>query len=378
MPDESVMSNVAVGLHIRNWIARAAVLIPTIALLYPIQVEETLAHPGPRPEIPRLQPAHQTPHPRHLLTTGRQSRKHNSRKPVALTFRGNAMSMIENILFPVDFSPSCIAMAAYVKRSVTMMAAKVSLLHVVDTASFNSFELYARPMSEISEEHLSIGREKLDSFLAVEFPPDRCPRILASGDAATQIAQVARDIGADLIIMPTHSGFFRQMLLGSTTAKVLNDADCPVLTSTHAQTIAPRPLEHREWLCAIGLSSNSERVLRYASQGAVEVGSKLSIIHAVQAGDPDLPIQIDLEVQEESAEMQRARQSIADLQRTAGSDVPVRIAVGSVKDALLEAVRQSDADVLMIGRSPRPGALGRMRDLTYAVVRDSPFPVLSI
>ena len=72
--------------------------------------------------------------------------------------------------------------------------------------------------------------------------------------------------------------------------------------------------------------------------------------------------------------MQRARQSIADLQRTAGSEVPVRIAVGSVKDALLEAVRQSDADVLMIGRSPRPGALGRMRDLTYAVVRDSPFP----
>ena len=201
------------------------------------------------------------------------------------------MSMIENILFPVDFSPSCIAMAAYVKRSVTMMAAKVSLLHVVDTASFNSFELYSRPMSEISEEHLSIGREKLDSFLAAEFPPDRCPRILASGDAATQIAQVARDIGADLIIMPTHSGFFRQMLLGSTTAKVLNDADCPVLTSTHAQTIAPRPLEHREWLCAIGLSSNSERVLRYASQGAVEVRSKLSIIHAVQAGDPDLPIQ---------------------------------------------------------------------------------------
>jgi nucleotide-binding universal stress UspA family protein len=159
---------------------------------------------------------------------------------------------------------------------------------------------------------------------------------------------------------------------------VLNDADCPVLTSTHAQTIAPRPLEHREWLCAIGLSSTSERVLRYASQGAVEVGSKLSIIHAVQAGDPDLPIQLDLEDQAESAEVQRARQRIADLQQVVGSKVPVRIAVGSVKDALLETARQSDADVLMIGRSPRPGARGRMRDLTYAVVRDSPFPVLSI
>jgi hypothetical protein len=34
--------------------------------------------------------------------------------------------------------------------------------------------------------------------------------------------------------------------------------------------------------------------------------------------------------------------------------------------------------VLMIGRSHQPGAHGRMRDLTYAMVRDSPFPVVSI
>jgi len=288
------------------------------------------------------------------------------------------MGIIENILFPVDFSPSCVAMAAYVKRSVTMLAARVSLLHVVDTTRYNSFELYTRPTSEILEEHLSIGRERLDAFLAAEFPPAQCPRILASGDVATQIAQAARHSGADLIIMPTHSGFFRQMLLGSTTAKVLNDADCPVLTSTHAQTIAPRPLEHREWLCAIGLSANSERVLRYASRGAAELRSKLSIIHAVQAGDPDLPIRLDLEEQAECVEVQLARQRLNDLQRVVGSELPVRLAIGSVKDALLEAARRSDADVLMIGRSPRPGAHGRMRDLTYAMVRDSPFPVLSI
>jgi nucleotide-binding universal stress UspA family protein len=52
--------------------------------------------------------------------------------------------------------------------------------------------------------------------------------------------------------------------------------------------------------------------------------------------------------------------------------------VGSVKEALLEAALESDADALLIGRSPRPGAHGRMRDLTYAMVRDSPFPVLSV
>jgi nucleotide-binding universal stress UspA family protein len=239
-------------------------------------------------------------------------------------------------------------------------------------------QLYVRPITEVLEEHLSICRERLDSFLTEEFPVAECPRILTSGDAATEIARVAREDRFDLIIMPTHAGKFRQMLLGSTTAKAINDADCPVLTSRHAETIAPRPLEHKEWLCAVGLSSNSVRVLRYASQIAVRAHSKLSIIHAVQAGDTDLPIHFDLRKEIYSADAQEARRRIAELQEMVGTDVSVRVEVGSVKEALLAAALESDADVLMIGRSQQPGAHGRMRDLTYAMVRDSPFPVLSV
>ena len=288
------------------------------------------------------------------------------------------MSIITSILYPVDFSPSCIAMAAYVKRAAALLGARVSLVHVVDPTGYNGMQLYVRPISEVLEEQLEIGRQRLDSFLAAEFPVAQCTRILASGDASTEIARVAREDRFDLIIMPTHSGVFRQMLLGSTTAKVINDADCPVLTSRHAQTIAPRPLEHREWLCAVGLSSNSESLLRYASKMAAQARAKLSIIHAVQTGDTDLPVQLDLREEVHSAERREARRRIAELQQTVGTDAAVRVAVGSVKEALLDAALKSDADALMIGRSHQPGAHGRMRDLTYAMVRDSPFPVLSV
>jgi nucleotide-binding universal stress UspA family protein len=288
------------------------------------------------------------------------------------------MPSIASILYPVDFSPSCIAMAPYVKRAAALLEARVSLIHVVDPTGYNGLQLYVRPISEVSEEHMAIGRNRLDSFLTAEFPAAEFPRILTSGDAATEIARVAREDRFNLIIMPTHSGIFRQMLLGSTTAKVINDADCPVLTSRHAQTIAPRPLEHREWLCAVGLSSNSERVLRFASQVAAQARGKLSIIHAVQAGDTNLPIQLDLREEIHSAERQEANRRIADLQQMIGVDAPVRIAVGQVKEALLEAAREADADALIIGRSHQAGAHGRMRDLTYAMVRDSPFPVLSV
>jgi nucleotide-binding universal stress UspA family protein len=168
------------------------------------------------------------------------------------------------------------------------------------------------------------------------------------------------------------------MLLGSTTAKVLNDADCPVITSRHVETIAPRPLAHREWLCAIGLEADSERVLRYAHQIAKQAQANLIIVHALQAADSNLPIQMDLDERVQSEERQQARERIAGLQRRVGSEAPVRIVVGPIKGALLEASRQFDADLLMIGRSPESGAFGRMRDLTYTLIRDSPFPVLSI
>jgi nucleotide-binding universal stress UspA family protein len=188
--------------------------------------------------------------------------------------------MFENILFPVDFSPSCAAMARYVKRVADLFASRVTLVHVCDVASQNGFELYVRSPQEIAEEHQSIAHNKLKSFLESDFPSGTCSRILCSGEAAAQIAEVARTRRFDLIIMPTHAGRFRRTLLGSTTAKVLNDADCPVLTTQHAESLIPRPLEHLVWVCAIGLSHDSKRVLRLASSAAIAVGAKLHVILA--------------------------------------------------------------------------------------------------
>jgi nucleotide-binding universal stress UspA family protein len=287
------------------------------------------------------------------------------------------MGLISNILFPVDFSPANIGFAAYVKRAAVEFDAKVTLLHVFDPMSQSGWELSVRPVAEIAKDHEEIARRRAEEFLREEFPPAKYPRMLAAGDPATEIVRVARE-GFDLIMMPTHAGTFRRMLLGSTTAKVLNDADCPVATSRHAETIAPRPLDHREWLCAIGLGEESERALRYAGEASREAGANLRIIHAIQSTDPQLPIRLDLADQIQSKERQEARERIEELQRKVGTRAAIRIAVGPVKEALLEAARQSDADVLIIGRSAQPGSVERLRDLTYAVVRDSPFPVLSV
>jgi nucleotide-binding universal stress UspA family protein len=276
--------------------------------------------------------------------------------------------MIEKILFPVDFSQSCIGISPFVKRAASLFHSRVSLLYVCDLVSHNGLELYVRSPQEIAEEHWHIAQRKLDSFLDADFPVSSCPRILCSGDTAEQIATLARADRFDLIILPTHAGRFRRMLLGSTTAKVLNDAVCPVLTTEHVEVIIPRPLEHREWLCAIAINADSERVLDLANRGAAAAGAKLSLIHVL----PDHGSS-----RGDFAGEEEARRRIAEFKKSVDSDAPLRMTRGRVKDVLLESARQSAADVLIVGR-PQSASIGRLRDLTYGVIRDALCPVLSV
>lgn len=252
-------------------------------------------------------------------------------------------------------------MAAYVRRAADIFGSQVALVYVCDLTSSNGFELMVRTMREATEDHLSVARDRLDSFLPPEFPPASCTRILCSGEAAAQIAEVARTRAFDLIIMPTHAGRFRRMLLGSTAAKVLNDADCPVMTSIHAETIFPHPLEHRVWVCALGLSADSERVLRMAHTSATAANAKLSVIHVVG--------------EEAAAD---ATQRLEELAEKVGCAAELQIVAGPVKEALLDAARGSDADALIVGRRLPGGGFGRLGDLTYSLVRDAPCPVLSV
>ena len=253
-------------------------------------------------------------------------------------------------------------MALYVKRVADLFGAEVTLVHVCDLASHSGFELYVRTPQEIAETHTSVAQDDLQSFLLSDFP--RSPRVLRSGDAASQIAEVAKAGGFDLIVMPTHAGRFRRMLLGSTTAKVLDDAACPVLTTEHAESIVPRPLEHRVWLCALSLGPDSERVLRRASHAAADVQARLSVVHVIDGVDSDPG--------------RRSLQHLAELQTKIGCEAELSIAKGPIKGALIEAAQRCSADAIIIGRTLPSRTLGRMRDLTYGIVRDSPFPVLSV
>ena len=60
------------------------------------------------------------------------------------------MLMIQNNLFPVDFSPSCVAMAPHVKRAAVIFGASAALVSRLDLYS-QRVQLYVLPCSRPSK-----------------------------------------------------------------------------------------------------------------------------------------------------------------------------------------------------------------------------------
>jgi nucleotide-binding universal stress UspA family protein len=56
----------------------------------------------------------------------------------------------------------------------------------------------------------------------------------------------------------------------------------------------------------------------------------------------------------------------------------VRVETADVGQFVKDKLDKSDADVLVIGRSRDTGVLGRLRTHAYALIRESPCPVISV
>jgi nucleotide-binding universal stress UspA family protein len=86
-------------------------------------------------------------------------------------------------------------------------------------------------VEEAWEEQQRRAQQDVAEFAAGELGHFRVHPLVFGGDPATAIVEKAHSECADLIVMATHG--FRRFILGSVTAKVLHDADCPVWTGAH-------------------------------------------------------------------------------------------------------------------------------------------------
>ena len=279
------------------------------------------------------------------------------------------MPALAHILLPVDFSERSSGAARCVRCLCSRFASRVTALHVLPPpqTEFGAMDVSGSVLSEIYLNRTSLASQDLEAFVAAELGGLSVTPVVLEGDAAGQIVEYAHAHAVDLIVMPTHGyGPFRRFILGSNTAKVLHDADCPVWTGIHiAELPAPTPLRHV--LCAVDLGPNSARTLEWASWMARGFGASLTLMHAA----PPCP--------EGAAKVaDAARQELSRLQKDAGVEADLLVEPGDPAAVICAVAARLPANLLVIGRGSAAGVFGRLRTNAYSIIRQSPCPVASV
>jgi nucleotide-binding universal stress UspA family protein len=118
-------------------------------------------------------------------------------------------------------------------------------------------------------------------------------------------------------------------------------------------------------------------VLEWAGRFAREFGAELAIVHVL----PESLIQlggVTFDPEWRSQAASAARDHISRLQEDLHIAGEVLIEIGDVPLAVSDVASRRAADLLVIGRGRDAGLLGRLRANAYAILRESPCPVVTI
>ena len=288
------------------------------------------------------------------------------------------MKSLAKILLPVDFSERSLGAARYAKMLADHFRSELTLLHVLTPPhyEFGALEIGGSMLTELYTNRAAQVEKELETFLAGELAGTESQRVVLEGDPARQIVEYAHENQAGLIVMPTHGyGPFRQFILGSITAKVLHDADCPVWTGVHLEEAAQvQPVPLNEIVCAIDLGPQSCKALEWAAAMQKEFGARMTVVHAMAAsasgGQVDERWRRDMELS--------VRDDLARLRQSSGAEAELVIEPGDPPKVVCELAERRHAGLLVIGRGSAAGVFGRLRTNAYAIIRQSPCPVVSV
>jgi universal stress protein A len=140
------------------------------------------------------------------------------------------------IVAATDFSETSREAMQAARAYADAIGAHVHLLHVVpDPARLPWSVETGLALGDLEKDwrhhaQLALVRARDEAGLA----PGRTVMTVAVGDAASEIAEAAAGLRADLIVLGTHGhGFVGRLMMGSVAEKVVRRADRPVLIVPH-------------------------------------------------------------------------------------------------------------------------------------------------
>jgi nucleotide-binding universal stress UspA family protein len=284
------------------------------------------------------------------------------------------MVKLSRILLPVDFSERCLGMTHYARALAEKYDAEIILLHVVNPV-FITPEIGMAPPATIAVPQWLITEKSklLEEFATPELAGLRVRRLVYEGIPEMQIVEIANSEDVQLVIMPTHGyGIFRRFLIGSVTAKVLDDLPTAVLTGIHMEKhVHDRKEEFPAIACAVDLKTTSSQTLLSAAKLAADFGSKLGVIHV-----PPSPGQGSALEEWVATELAKNQLTLAP------GTLVCSVQSGEIAQTICAFAESIAASLLIIGRDrgEETGGkpTGRLRTHTYSIIRQANCPVLSL
>lgn len=262
----------------------------------------------------------------------------------------------ERILFPIDETPACFAFA----ESVLSLAVKCQA-HVV---LLDSNQLAVR--GRVCDTPMTRFWERAMQDVSIEWKFD-------SGDALTLITKTAAP--HDLIMMPYPPGGILQRWFGRIIVETVL-SHCPSAVWTGLKPKPSGRLPRMKIACAVDLHEDSGRVALNAAFLAGTLDARLAMIHALPdmdegvillAAGEDLPATLNEHV------ARRELAAICPPSQECGDPLIVR---GDPPQAIRNAVRKLDADLLVIGPGRQPPGQTRLGSHVFDIVRAASCPVL--
>lgn len=292
------------------------------------------------------------------------------------------MRNYQTIVVGIDFSKASTASLRLAARlSDRFQSRRLHLVHVVSVPTAAVLPAL-QPSSEAARRAVGQAEDKL-AALEVEASSSRITREVRAGNPAQQLARVADEISADLVVVAGRGqGVLAEMFIGSVASSLIRVAHCPVLVHAGADRE-----EISGVLAAVDLSPISRSVLENAFGVAGRFQANVRVLslfeHPFFESQPQTLLPKTLGQAEIEALGEEHRRAVVDLIAkvpTNGANVEVEVmSKAPAANVILDVAKLIDADLIVLGTSGQ-GAWHRMilGSTANFVLGRSPCPVLVV
>jgi nucleotide-binding universal stress UspA family protein len=292
---------------------------------------------------------------------------------------------MRRILVPTDFSEESHKALRYGAALAREFGADLHVVHVgeIDYAIPGPAQPGTNPLTDETDKGCALRqsvKEMIGASIATQFHG-------RTGRAFDQIVRVARELGADLVVMSTHGHTaLKRLFMGSNAERVVQHSSSPVLVvrEVEREVLIDGQLRIKTILVPTDFSASSGEVLEFARKLGREFNARLLLFHAFTvprfvANEPYSARSLNPtpeELQKLADDQMRDFLAAHDLSEV---EVETLTTPGVAAEAIRERAVQENADLIITSTHGRTGLMHVLiGSVAEHVVRYARGPVLVV